>query len=419
MTFPRVLVIAPVKFNQETGSGVTMGNLFRGWPIEALAQIHSDRFSRADETICRQYYELPYYRVRRETPMRMAFELVRQTGTYLAKRQESLAGHFAHLDSILNWSKQFAPDLIYARPINRPSFYIWLPYQLSQALDVPYVTRILDDWPARYDDDPVWPRRLFWRFYLRRNLQRLFDHAAANLAISEEMCTAYQHRYGREFVAFNNCIEVSEWQSIEKNYALGSEFHIVYLGTVTPDKELDSLIDLREVILQLRQEGYPVQLTVYGPPIYRRTVRQHLERPPTIVHGGYFPLEEKARILSQADLLVLPINFSAVSQVYVGYSFQTKLPEYMASGTPVLLYGPPANPNVRYATRQRWGLVVDRPDKAQLSKAILACYQDQALRETLGRRAKTIALRDHNAVAVRQRFLQLIRSVADQKGVQG
>jgi hypothetical protein len=28
MDYPRVLVVAPVKFNQETGSGVTMDNLF-------------------------------------------------------------------------------------------------------------------------------------------------------------------------------------------------------------------------------------------------------------------------------------------------------------------------------------------------------------------------------------------------------
>ena len=28
--YPRVLVVAPIKFNQQAGGGVTMGNLFRG-----------------------------------------------------------------------------------------------------------------------------------------------------------------------------------------------------------------------------------------------------------------------------------------------------------------------------------------------------------------------------------------------------
>ena len=43
MNFPRILIISPVNFNQQSGSGVTMGNLFRGWPLDAIAQINSSK----------------------------------------------------------------------------------------------------------------------------------------------------------------------------------------------------------------------------------------------------------------------------------------------------------------------------------------------------------------------------------------
>ena len=146
-SFPRVLVISPVKFNQQTGSGVTMGNLFSGWPLDSIAQIHTEDWTVADTSICENYYYLPYESIRSSSLLTTVKEMVWQTTRFLLHEQETLFGHFAHLNDLLKWSKAFAPDLIYARPLDRPSLSIWLPRCLSQQLRIPFITRILDDWP--------------------------------------------------------------------------------------------------------------------------------------------------------------------------------------------------------------------------------------------------------------------------------
>ena len=114
--------------------------------------------------------------------------------------------------------------------------------------------------------------------------------------------------------------------------------------------------------------------------------------PPHIKYGGYFPIEMKQKILSSADLLILPINFDKASQIYVGYSFQTKVPEYMASGTPTLVYGPASNPNVMYASKYNWGAVVKHKDQRELLEMLKSLISNQELREQFGNKARELVL---------------------------
>jgi glycosyltransferase involved in cell wall biosynthesis len=130
--------------------------------------------------------------------------------------------------------------------------------------------------------------------------------------------------------------------------------------------------------------------------------------PPGIEYLGYFPKEKKQLILSRADLLVLPINFDELSQIYINYSFQTKLPEYMASGTPILMYGPPSNPNIKYGINNEFAAVVTERDLDNLSRTILSLYSNENFRESLGKKARYHAFRNHDAKLIRDEFQKLL-----------
>jgi len=394
--FPRVLVLSKIKFNQQAGGGVTMGNLFRGWPIDKIAQIHTDKATEADLSVCRNYLYVPY------PPTQLL-------GNQQAHNQEEfLPKYIFPWEKILNWCSKFSPDIIYARPMDDPSFYWWLPIELSKQLNIPYVTHIMDDWPARYERREELESDVLWKPRLRKYLQSLFDHAQANIGISKEMCVAYQERYRHEFVPFHNCIDVSEWSGIQKSYEIKKEFTLLYIGAVTPDKELGGLQDIRDVVLSLNRRGYSIRLGIYSARFWKKTVQESLENLPEIGYRGYVNPSELPEILSQADLLVLPINFDEASLAYVGYSLQTKVPEYMASGTPVLVYGPSNSPNIRYAKTENWGVVVDKRDKIQLENAIIQLIEQQDLREKIGRYARDLAFQNHNAVIVRNKFRRLL-----------
>ena len=322
------------------------------------------------------------------------------------------AGEIPLAEKLLGWCREFKPDIIFARPIDRPSFYWWLPQLLAKELDIPFVTNVMDDWPARYEAREDLEEGDNSKSLLRSNLQHMFDGAAANIGISPQMCEAYEQRYRNRFVPFHNCIDVAEWSQVNKSYEIKGEFTLLYLGVVTEDKELGSLKDVRDTVLELRERGYKIKMRIYSAPFCQATIEQHLASPGAVEYAGYVHPSKLPQILSEADLLVLPINFDAASLKYVGYSIQTKVPEYMASGTPILAYGPAVSPNINYALRDNWGLVVDRPDKQRLAAAITSTIEDEQLRSKLGKYARDLAFRNHDAGIIRDAYRQLLADAA-------
>ena len=53
--FPRILVVTSNNFNQVTGGGITLTNLFRGWPADRIANLHEDP-TPEDDSVCRRFY---------------------------------------------------------------------------------------------------------------------------------------------------------------------------------------------------------------------------------------------------------------------------------------------------------------------------------------------------------------------------
>jgi glycosyltransferase involved in cell wall biosynthesis len=408
---PRVLVVAPIKFNQETGSGVTSGNFFRGWPLQSIAQIHSDLHTTPDVTICEKYYFIPKSVIAGAGPLQLLIAKLVQFMGLFAPFQPLLA-QLPPWNRIWQWAERFSPDILFARPTENPVFYSWFCRQLAARLKIPYVTCIFDDWFSRLNNQDGSAGRFLLRRHLQKNFKILLNGSSANLVISKEMSEAFERRYGKQFLTFSNCVDLSHWKATRKSYGASGVFSIVYAGAVSQDKELSSLIDIRDAVISLVGDGISVCLTIYGPSLWEKNIQEHLVRPPYVSYGGYFPPEKKPLVLSEADLLVLPINFDGPSLAYVGYSFQTKFPEYMASGTPILIYAPASSPNVRYALQENCAEIVDKPGAHLVKRAILNLMLNQEKRAVLGQRARKLAFTDHNAETVRKRFRDLLIQVS-------
>jgi len=115
-------------------------------------------------------------------------------------------------------------------------------------------------------------------------------------------------------------------------------------------------------------------------------------------------------MLASADVLLLPFNFDAASTAYMRLSMPTKVPAYLASGTPILVYGPPQVAAVAYASRQRWAEVVGERSVPALCAAIRRLLTDGPLRRMLAERALDVARVNHDAPRVRERFRAALES---------
>ncbi|NEQ53118.1 MAG: glycosyltransferase family 4 protein [Leptolyngbya sp. SIO3F4] len=427
--YPRVLVISTVSFNLEAGGGVTMTNLFRGWPINDIAQIYSHGVNNKDKSVCRTYYHIPAIHrglaLMEGQPLFRNDALGKSLRRYKAHRLLNLEQQF---QECIAFARNFKPDVAYVRPMDKPSSYWWLCHDLCKLLNIPYVTHIMDDWPARYTDDaksggadgvPPGIRGRIKSARMNRSLRKLFGGASANIAISPEMAAGFYERYGHRFVPFHNSVDTPRWESLSKPKPSGQAgierpFVIRYIGAVVPDKELLSLQEIAKAVKSLNAKGRQVRLEIHCGPMWNSTVDEQLADDTNTVRGAFLSQDELPGALSSADLLVLPMNFDARSMRYVGYSLQTKGPEYMASGTPILVYGPPSNPNVRYARDARWAVVVDRhsPDGSEIEAKIEHLIRNPDAAIALGARGKETARANHDSSVVSSRFQQLLAEVA-------
>jgi glycosyltransferase involved in cell wall biosynthesis len=111
-----------------------------------------------------------------------------------------------------------------------------------------------------------------------------------------------------------------------------------------------------------------------------------------------------------SDVLIICYDFDSESFRQARFSMPSKLPECMASGTPILVYGPAGLPVVEYARREGWGKVVDSPDPVALQCALRELMDSIILREQLGEKAKRLAVEMHDAKMVSERFRSILKS---------
>jgi glycosyltransferase involved in cell wall biosynthesis len=76
---------------------------------------------------------------------------------------------------------------------------------------------------------------------------------------------------------------------------------------------------------------------------------------------GWVSNLELRRALCRADILFLPASFAKEEVAVVVAGFPTKTADYMASGRPILVFGPEYSSLVRYARETGFAEVVSEP----------------------------------------------------------
>ena len=429
LTSPRVLFLTSSAFNNVAGGGITFTNLFKGWPVDALATVHSDPVPVA-RGVCEQYFRLSTQEVHRWgwlryiplsaqsniSPVAEAGKaqqtVVRRT---LIKLKTWLFGDGIPQEACLSealeaWVSSFQPTLLYT--ILGSNEMMELAEKLRVRFSLPLVVHIMDDWPS------VIYRGGLLSFWQRRKKDRLLQHlmngAAARYAICQDMAEAYKVRYKRPFQWFQNAIDVAAVQRFVKNpLMVGSPIRVAYLGSVFPNAQLQSLIDCCNAVQALHREGLPIRMEIYSPSHVTEQYRQRL------VVGAAINLQDTIsddevffRTLQDVDILLLPVNFDAYTIQYIRYSMPTKVPAYLAVGTPILVYGPAEVAQVSYAKKAGWGMPVTVRDMNVLKLAFKRLATDMQLRQDLAGQARQIAAAHHDARVVRARFQAALASAS-------
>jgi len=438
MNYPKVLIIGE-QFDRRSGSGITLSNLFWGWDTNNIAVASSEIFS-PDVSVCNKYYYLGNQEIKwkfpfnlklitrkKKTGHKVDLMLNSQTGpvkpseTKLKKIQNkviTITGILHRRREIIisndfkNWVNDFAPDLIYTQ---LSSFeLIEFVDKFQKEFDLPLVIHIMDDWPKTIVDGQKFVFKYFWRAIISRNLIHLFNRADLLLSISDAMSEEYKIRYALNFIPFHNPIDLNHWSSgIMKDYSKKEIFRILYAGRIG-NALRNSLFEVAKAISELLEnENLKIELQIQA--TSDDEILETLNKFDFVKINPPVEYTDLPKIFSAADLLLLPNDFDKKSINFLKYSMPTKASEYMASGTPILLYSHPQTAVTMHALKNNWALVVSEHSIAKLKAAIKILYEDMDLRMNIGCNAQTFAFEHFDSKIVRAYFRDVLYNASRSK----
>jgi len=401
MTYPKVLIYG-ISFVQG-GAGVTLKNLFWGWPKDKLA-ICSEETIYKNMAICKNYYgstilakptyieKLLHYFPSHRIIYKLLIHIV-SINRYFKKDKLELDGKFRNFLRIYN------PNLLYAIVYDSKQISILL--SIHKQFGIPLVIHIVDDWIS---SKPKFYNR-YMKYFERQLLKQLIDSSNLLLSISDAMSEEYYTRYKRKFYPIMNAIIFSDWRDkIKDNWSLSEPIKIMYSGTVEA-YNFEELVTLCNATKDM-----DVTIYIYGR-FRKEEYRKILEEQPNCQIQGYVSHSEIINLYKQFDLLFLPFSFKEKYKKNLLLSMPTKLPEYMVSKTPIMVYAPSYFPVSKYAIEAGWGYLVNHQGLNEIKKGLESLLSSYDLRKKLGENAYSVAYKNHNQLVNQERLVNLMNNL--------
>jgi glycosyltransferase involved in cell wall biosynthesis len=433
MPLPKVLIIGQ-PFNSDFGGGITQANLFTGWDKAQIAVVCTDHmFNNLNTEICNTYYVLGSEEYKWVFPFNFLQRKVLSGGVEVKTdnskstpatskanfRTRIINKYFYpfleyfglfHCISKINlsyklceWIDEYKPDVIYAQAPSRET--VLFCRLMEGYIKKPMIYHVMDDWPSTISQKG--PFKNFWHRKIDVELRALLDKSTILLSISHDMAAEYKKRYGKEFVTFHNPIEIEFWKSHQrKEYKLGQRPVILYAGRIGPGIEatLESLAQAIDHVNKQFNRSVQFALQTKDKPSWIGNYKCVQHRPPV----SYSQLP---KVFAEADFLYLPYDFTRESIRFIKYSMPTKAPEYMMSGTPIIVFGPGETALVKDAQRNNWAKVITENNIEFLAEAINFLITDDNFRKQIAENAIKIAETNYNSVKIRNQFKEVITSI--------
>lgn len=305
---------------------------------------------------------------------------------------------------ILRTINAYQPEVIYLRPADNHIDYARLTFGICQQLKIPMVLHMMDDWPARKDEQEHGTE-------LVEMLIHAMDSADTKITICDEMSREYHQRYGGEFTHLANGVDSELWSNLKPRR--NSQFTIRYCGALAEDMQQQSVLDFGEAVIELVEAGKAIHLEIYTMPWFQAIAQLLADRCENISVHDLVPVDEYPQLLVDADALLLAYNFDSRSMSYTKLSFANKTPECLASGTPVLAYGPAHIPSIRHIASNEIGYTVVTPEADKLKNTLSQMIEDRGTADSIADKARKFTLKHNNINEIRRRFKSLVQQAAE------
>lgn len=363
------------------GFGVTLKNLFGNWPRENI----------------RFFYNREEYRNQPKSDLDFRFAPVPASPgrRYAIPKTLGITPEWrGQYSKRWLWRnlKGFEPDLVFSSVHSMHSilFGDWIAQQLQN----PHALHIMDE-----------P----FHGYAEKAVCEILGRTCALMTISQTMRTAYLERYGVESEVFHNGAE-SAFFNVQPRWLKDGPIRLRFIGNLLQLQHFNAIEDIAEAVLEFNKLSHrKAILEIFGNEIPSGCSHKILREGEIIYHGP-IPLEDRLSTIAQADILVIPFTFDP--SIFESYrlSIPTKLPENLATGIPVLLYGPKGMAATDLCLSEGLGTVISERSVSQVLHFLNDFHEDPVAFREKAKECQAYIDANLSAEAISSRFQQhLIR----------
>lgn len=404
MEYPKVLIFGHT-FNDCTGMGVTLTNLFADWPSDKLC-IFADNI---DVTLCDKIRPCAQYIGCLNS--KQSTNVNRRPYNSKKSKLKSLLRKLGLHELLVSWrynkqayaeARDFKPDIVFCA---LGSFAAMMKCQilLKEIGCAKLVLYIVDDWVNTRCRERYFS--FIWNKLYDRTFRYLINKASGLLSICDYMSSEYLKLYGKKFYPFHNPVDIKKYNAIQAEPKYDSlTTSIVYLGKINDDTR-PCLKDLQCVIHQLNEEGFKYVFDVYTPDHVLN--KDLFQNDPNSNIFPPIPHDKVLRTIKSYSSLFLPLGFSKTTRNYVRLSMPTKLSEYLGSGKPIVLYCPPDIALSMYLQSKQAAFICNQNDAKELREKLLMLRSAKACSEVTENCSKLVL--EHDITCVRRRFENTIK----------
>jgi glycosyltransferase involved in cell wall biosynthesis len=434
MSFPRVLIFGQ-PFNNFSGGGITLTNLFKGWPKDKIAVTYIGHgLLNVTTDVCDTYYQLgkeehkwkfPFNLMQRKFPSGLkSFEDKKEVP--VNSIQEGLrykvvnnffypflrwigVFHFSSTISISkrfkNWLLEFNPEILYLQIAVRNE--IKFAEELINQLKIPSVIHLMDDWPSTISASGLFNKH--WSAKIDKEFKELLNQVDLHLSISDAMSEEYKKRYNKKFVPFHNPIDIDLWSPYSKrNFTIDKKHvNLLYSGRIGDNGIAESVIEVASAIDFMNDNELSIKLHIQTP-TKKGDILNLLKNFKCVILNPFADYSQIPAIFSNADILLLASDFSSYGVRYLRFSMPTKASEYMISGTPVMVYTPDIVAVSKFFSRNECGYCITKESKDEIINGIRYLINNEEYRKKISFNAVNLAKERFDAIKVRAEFQKLI-----------
>lgn len=300
------------------------------------------------------------------------------------------------------WLDEQAPECIFVAP-GVAKFIHNFALRIAKDRNIPIVTYVCDEFYFLKEPDSRLDRlRLH---LLRRKIEKLMGHTSHLVAISDELVESY----GRKFsIPVTKLMTGAAFPAAQAPKRTPSPNTIRYFGNIRCNR----FVPLGEIGMELdainEELGTDYRLEIYTAekdPQILDSLRRHgsIALCPFVSGGAFF------ETLMESQLLLHVEAFDEASMDTVKHSISTKIADSLASGIPLLAYGPEGISSMKHLLTT--GSAITAVSREELRSMLLTAFTDGASRDRAAEQALNTARECHDSLRTGRTLRQILQDV--------